>query len=81
MSLDQKPYLQGIELKREKINSFDEFPFYVPAIKALDFLDFHPDVTFFVGGNVSGKSTLIEAIAVAMGLNSEGGNKKYNFCI
>ncbi|WP_318460481.1 AAA family ATPase [Photobacterium leiognathi] len=38
----------------------------------MDFIEFHPDVTFFVGENGAGKSTLIEAIAVAMGLNAEG---------
>ena len=79
MSFSQKPYLQGIELNRDKIDSFDEFPFCIPTIKELDFLEFHPDVTFFVGENGSGKSTLLEAIAVAMGLNPEGGNKNTNF--
>lgn len=36
-------------------------------------------MTFLVGENGSGKSTLVEAIAVAFGLNAEGGNKNYNF--
>lgn len=34
---------------------------------------------FFVGENGVGKSTLIEAIAVAMGFNPEGGTKNFNF--
>lgn len=79
MSFSEKPYLREIELKRDKIESFEQFPFSVPAIKELDHLDFHPDVTFFVGENGAGKSTLIEAIAVAMGLNAEGGNKNTGF--
>jgi len=41
-------------------------------------LDFSSNVTFFVGENGTGKSTLLEAIAVAYGFNAEGGTK--NFC-
>ena len=36
-------------------------------------------VTFFVGENGIGKSTLIEAIAVAAGFNPEGGTRNYSF--
>ena len=79
MNFEEKPYLREIELKRDKIDSYDQFPFSIPAIKELDFIEFHPDVTFFVGENGAGKSTLIEAIAVAMGLNAEGGNKNTGF--
>ncbi len=42
-------------------------------------LDFNADVTFFVGENGTGKSTLLEAIAVAYGFNPEGGTKNFNF--
>ncbi len=38
-----------------------------------------PGVTFLVGENGSGKSTLIEAIAVAAGLNAEGGGGAIRF--
>ncbi|MFQ6228926.1 AAA family ATPase [Nocardia sp. NPDC002869] len=38
-----------------------------------------PGVTFLVGENGSGKSTLLEAIAVAAGLNPEGGSQNYRF--
>lgn len=36
-------------------------------------------VTFFVGENGIGKSTLIEAVAVAAGFNPEGGTRNYSF--
>jgi len=42
-------------------------------------LDFHRQVTFLVGENGVGKSTLIEALAVALGFNPEGGTKNFNF--
>lgn len=38
----------------------------------------HP-VTFFVGENGTGKSTLLEAIAVAYGFNPEGGTRNFRF--
>jgi predicted ATPase len=41
-------------------------------------LQFHPDVTFLVGENGTGKSTLIESIALAMGFSSEGGTRNFN---
>ena len=77
--MEAKPYLQNIQLKRDLIENFDEFPYSVPVVRELDFLDFHPDVTFFVGENGTGKSTLIEAIALAMGFGPEGGTRNVQF--
>ena len=42
-------------------------------------LNLEKPVTFFVGENGTGKSTLIEAIAVAMGFNGEGGSRDFFF--
>ena len=42
-------------------------------------IDFHKQVTFFVGENGSGKSTLIEALAISQGFNPEGGTKNFRF--
>ena len=42
-------------------------------------LSFFSPVTFFVGENGTGKSTLLEAIAVAYGFNPEGGSRNFNF--
>jgi predicted ATPase len=49
----------------------------IPAVRAVldDGLDLRPGVTFLIGENGSGKSTLVEAIAVAYGLNPEGGSR------
>ena len=79
MSFEERPYLREIQLKRDQIANFDVYPFCIPAVKELDFLEFHPDVTFFVGENGSGKSTLLEAVAVAQGFNPEGGTKNSSF--
>ncbi|MBQ9562867.1 MAG: AAA family ATPase [Lachnospiraceae bacterium] len=42
-------------------------------------LKFRKPVTFFVGENGTGKSTLLEAIAVHMGFNAEGGSREFFF--
>lgn len=42
-------------------------------------ITFTKPVTFFVGENGIGKSTLIEALAVAVGFNPEGGSKNFIF--
>lgn len=73
------PFLRSVELLRDGISSFDPYPFSIPAIRNLDTLELHPRVTFFVGENGSGKSTLLEAIAIALGLNAEGGSRNFNF--
>jgi predicted ATPase len=55
------------------------YPFSLPFIKDLDRLKISNEVTFFVGSNGTGKSTLLEAIAVASGFNPEGGSVNFNF--
>ena len=79
MSFEERPYLKQISLKRDDVADFESYPFAIPSVRALNDLEFHSDVTFFVGENGSGKSTLLEAIAVALGFNPEGGNKNTQF--
>lgn len=72
-------YLRSIELKRDKIESFSKYPFCLSVIKSLSNLNFHPKVTYIIGENGSGKSTILEAIAAAYGFNPEGGTKNFSF--
>ena len=54
----------------------------IPVIKYLEEnkeLDFSSNITFFVGENGTGKSTLLEAMAVAYGFNAEGGTINFSF--
>ena len=54
----------------------------LPVIKHLakmERLTLSSPVTFFIGENGTGKSTLLEAIAVAFGFNPEGGSRNFNF--
>jgi predicted ATPase len=72
-------FISRISLRRDTVPSFDTYPFALPAVRTLDYLDMHPKITYVVGENGSGKSTLLEAIAVSMGFNAEGGSKNFNF--
>jgi predicted ATPase len=58
------------------------YPFNLPLVRAIQAsggFELSPGVTAIVGENGSGKSTLIEAIAVALGLNPEGGSRSLRF--
>lgn len=76
---DNWQYLRSIELLRNEIKSFSQYPFSLPAICNLETLELHPRVTFIIGENGTGKSTFLEAIAVAWGFNPEGGTVNFNF--
>ena len=72
-------FLTDVRLLRGRVPSFDAYPFSVPAIGRMDTLRLDQPVTFLIGENGSGKSTLLEAIAVAWGLNPEGGSRNFRF--
>lgn len=56
------------------------YPWDLPAVAALaDGVALDPRVTYLIGENGSGKSTLLEAIAVAGGMNAEGGSSNFVF--
>ncbi|HSH18518.1 MAG TPA: AAA family ATPase [Candidatus Saccharimonadales bacterium] len=59
----------------------DTWPFYVPAVRHIvqHGLTFKKPITFIVGENGSGKSTVVEAIAETYGLDVRGGHggRKY----
>ncbi len=71
-------FVNRIKLNREKITS-KEYPFNIKCLKKFNELEITTPVTFFYGENGVGKSTLVEAIAIALGLNPEGGSNNMNF--
>ncbi len=79
MSMDSKLMVTKISLERDKIESFDKYPFNIEIVKNFYELKFDSPVTFFVGENGIGKSTFIEAIAVALGLPAEGGTENFRY--
>lgn len=73
-----KPYLQSARFQPGAPIDWDAYPFNIPAVRDLELIDFHPDVTFLVGENGAGKSTVLEAIALALGYSPEGGSRNVN---
>lgn len=72
-------YLREVRLLRERIIDPAKYPFSIPALQGLESIPFDPKVTFLVGENGSGKSTVVEAVAIAAGFNAEGGSQNLRF--
>ena len=77
--MDEELIIKKIIFEREKVESFDKYPFNIEVIKNLKEITLTSPVTFFVGENGIGKSTIIEAIAVALGLPAEGGTENFRY--
>ncbi|HEY8362403.1 MAG TPA: AAA family ATPase, partial [Tissierellaceae bacterium] len=77
--LENNQFIRQIELDRKRVESFEKYPFSLPVIRGLSILDLHPKVTFIVGENGTGKSTILEAVAAACGFNPEGGTRNFHF--
>lgn len=71
-------FINDIRIKWEEVDDFS-YVRTIPAIASIDELAFEKPITFFVGENGSGKSTFLEAIAIAYGFNPEGGTRNYSF--
>jgi predicted ATPase len=56
-------YIISAEIQKDKIHDDTIYPFNLPAFQNIDILNFHKNVTFIIGENGTGKSTLIEALA------------------
>jgi predicted ATPase len=75
VDFDQPPVVR-VAVSPEAALSPDEWPLTIPAVAQLarDGMDLAKGVTFLVGENGSGKSTIVEGVAQAFGLNPEGGS-------
>jgi predicted ATPase len=58
------PFLRSVLVLQERIQDPNVYPFALPAVRALNGLKLSA-VTYFIGENGSGKSTVLKAIAVA----------------
>ena len=68
------PYLVGLKLVAERVPPEPCYPFDLPFVRGLDW-SFRVPITFFVGENGTGKSTLMEAIAALSRLPVSGGSR------
>lgn len=74
--VDTRPVVRIEQRSNAEVPELTGWPFTLAPVRQLlaDSLDLPPGVTFLVGENGSGKSTMVEAIATAYGLNPEGGS-------
>lgn len=71
--MNKNPYVRSLHIKSPELLDWASYPYNIPTVNDLEKIQFHPQVTFFVGENGSGKSTILEAIALALGFSEEGG--------
>jgi len=80
MEFRQNRYVGSIIWRRSPAQ--DSYINWLPVVRYLkerERINLNAPVTFFVGENGTGKSTLLEAIAISAGFNPEGGTKNFNF--
>lgn len=72
-------YLSSFQIDHYAPEYTESYLSSIPVIQALKSFEFERNVTFFCGENGTGKSTLLEALAVRFGFNPEGGSKNFQF--
>jgi predicted ATPase len=71
------PYLRRIWLETSRVADRAAYPFCLPFLHDDFELSFDRSITIVVGENGTGKSTLLEGIAVLAGYDEAGGGKGY----
>lgn len=72
-------YLKRVSYLKNQVLDSSNYPFNIPWVRNFEYLDFPSNVTFFVGENGTGKSTLLEAIADKCEFNAAGGSRNNLF--
>lgn len=72
------PFLTAVELLHDRVVP-GTFPFNLPILGNGLSLQFEQPVTFLVGENGSGKSTVLEALAWSTGFGAAGGSRDHRF--
>ena len=71
------PYLKRVWLDPARVTDAEAYPFCLPFLQTEFELSFERSITIIVGENGTGKSTLLEGIAVLAGYDEAGGGKGY----
>jgi predicted ATPase len=71
------PYLRRVWLDRSLVRDGEVYPFCLPIFTDEFELAFESSITIIVGENGTGKSTILEGIAVLAGYDDAGGGRGY----
>ena len=75
-----EPFIRSVRLLPERDGERSGYPWELPAVAHLsDGVELHPKVTYLIGENGTGTSTVLAALAVAAGMNPEGGSSNFAF--
>jgi len=77
-ALPGSPFLTHIALNTERVQP-GAYPFTIPWLVDNFAMKFPTPVTFLIGENGTGKSTLLEALAWAVGFSARGGDRDRSF--
>jgi len=77
--MNNKLFITEMKINWDEVPNKNIYPFNIEVIKNIESIKFKNQVTFLVGENGTGKSTLLEALAIKYGLNAEGGSNNFNF--
>ena len=72
-------FIISFELLKEKIEDENIYPYNLPIVQNIEKLMLHKNVTFIIGENGTGKSTLLEAVATQYWLNPEWWSQNISF--
>lgn len=75
-------FIRAVRLDADRVpeGASQDYPWSLGPVRALGAsVALDADVTLLVGANGSGKSTVLEAMAVAAGMNPEGGSSNFSF--
>lgn len=73
-------FIKRVMLIADPVAERTGYPWDLPAVAALQQgLELHPKITYLIGENGTGKSTVLTAIALAAGMSAEGGSSGYAF--
>ncbi|HPO16273.1 MAG TPA: AAA family ATPase [Candidatus Hydrogenedentes bacterium] len=81
-SADQRPapaHLRAVTFASEAYPTREHYPFDRPVIQQLHEMEFRSSITFFIGENGTGKSTVLEALARAAGIHIWGASERGRF--
>jgi len=71
--------VRSVKVNWGEVEAPETYPFCLTPVKQLESINFGVPLVILVGENGVGKSTILEALAVSLGCNPEGGSRNFKF--